>query len=202
MRFEPVESIFSSAAVVDVLDERFAVTATRERIFADLAEHEAEGVRFLRHARELPDTLCEGWDREQHLRDEIRHFKYFSSIAKRDQRNISIPADLTEHERSVFQNPSAFLLNLHAAELFSAHYLQVLSEIAQKQGHASARSVLGRALVDERKHVEWVYTAMKLNGIQSVAEQTERVWSDLEVAFLDGLLTAHGHRQTPETLHP
>jgi len=191
------ENVFREPPVTRLLEERLADGGGRFALFCDLARHEAEGIRFLRGAEILPPGDCGSWDREAHLRDELRHLSYFTGLARREAPDRPVPAPnlapLSASERSVFESPRDFLISLYVAELFSAAYLRALRDAQRGQGDQGGRpvsAVIGRVLRDEAKHARWVGSAIDLESGAVVHARLRAHWRDLEIAFLEDLLAS------------
>lgn len=186
------DTLFGQIAVMRLLRRHLAERHGRFHIFHGLAEHEAEGIRFLRGAEALPDALCAGWNRREHLADESRHMRYFAGLAGRESaegRIAPLPLPpLSDSERSVFENPQNFLVNLYVAELFSAAYLRALRKaLPEKESKAMAK-VIDHALRDEQKHAGWVGSAIAAEWDEALRVRMRRHWDELELGLLEDLI--------------
>lgn len=187
----PEDSIFGKPAVADLLRGRMGEAAGRQHIFVTLAEHEVEGVRFLTAAQELPAALCGNWDRAAHLRDEMRHVRYFYGLARKEGFDVVVPplyAPLTDSEQSVFDSPSEFLASLYVAEVFSAAYLQALRAAAPSPETGGVNAVLSRALRDEEKHARWIASTLPRGPDPAREKRFRAHWHSLEIALFESLL--------------
>lgn len=183
------DGIFAEESVLRLLEKCLSTRRGRFRIFCALAEHEAEGVRFLSAADRLGADTFRRWNHREHLRDERRHVAYFSGLACGELTGTRPAVDtspLSPAELSVLESPQSFLISLYVAERFSASYLRALrSTLPAGEGDRmrAVEAVLMRALADEEKHARWVLSAVDGAAEETVRAQMREHWCELEVAF-------------------